>query len=1083
MAQIQYSPITAPVLAFSAPDTSATDQPRVSIPEPVRRPVAAWVVTAATFFAPVHVADVTDPPPTPLAATVRIPDQQLRQAAPPTPHDLGWVGPILVPGVQEPFLAGRFEGPDWLRLARPPSEFPAFVAPIEIPGVQVPFKSWESTGPDWLRLAQRQVLHDLNWSGPLYIPDVTTPTPDLSWRGEQPAWIPGPALPPTQTIYPPYIPDVTTPAPDLSWQGSAPDRIWAAGRPPATDLDAIEPLEVPGVQVPFLGARFLGPDWLRLALRQIPTDLDAVEPLEVPGTTVPFRPSWTFSGPDWLRLAPGVLAPPSLSTPVYLPDVTDPVPGRSWAFWGPDRLDRLVSVAAIPDRPLMPPVFEAPEVITLDKWIGSAEPAPRLVRLVWEGYAAPIYVADVTDPPPDLAWRGQYADRVPAAARSVEFPAFAAPIETPGVQVPFLAGVFQGPDWLRLAPGVRPHDTFEVSPRYLADVTTPTPDRSWSNWYPDQIATRTAHASVGLIVTDPTTPSAAPAVTIWYGSAPDLPTRRPWAAAVWGPRTVGAAGLLNVGPGFSAVVPLPIILIQYTALVGPLDVVVAPAPEFFSAVPADVQRILALSRRLGQWTSPIEPPAAVPAPDLTIVVGETTRIAPSFYARAQVLGIPIEPPPPAPDLPQTVAGIFPYSRPRLNLGPIWQGPPPPPIIPTAAWSVHADPRPRRPIVYQWPSYFAPYSLPVPPAVPAPTRGDWAFGGLPPAGSRRVPDHLWWTGPLRVADVTAATPDLSWQGRYPDWLSRRRPVPEGQSVLSFSAALAGLDPSRFGWRGVGPDWLARRTPTQPPADLLLSPTPFPVPDLGWAGTFPQQLVPILRIQGPTTTFDPEPIPNPASPDLAWQGRYPDGFPARRWTQPPASILRPEHEIATIPDLVSLVIAPSILTVRVLPTAARATITTRLFIDIPDIRMDWGGLDMDWALRLRLPPPSQRFWVAEGDRAISPVDWWGVRQDRPPLRLVRPVTEATLPPQGEAITVGQQLRWAPSLPSRLRLRVLVNPGIVSPTVIPPEVPAGGEPCVEIGEGTLTVPTLLAPTAGSPQLLDGNLTVPTLLSPEVC
>ena len=78
-----------------------------------------------------------------------------------------WVGPIEVPGVQVPFLAGRSDGPDWLRLARPTPEFPAYTAPVEVSGVHVPFKSWESVGPDWLRLALRQTPHGTGITAPM----------------------------------------------------------------------------------------------------------------------------------------------------------------------------------------------------------------------------------------------------------------------------------------------------------------------------------------------------------------------------------------------------------------------------------------------------------------------------------------------------------------------------------------------------------------------------------------------------------------------------------------------------------------------------------------------------------------------------------------------------------------------------------------------------------------------------------------------------------------------------------------------------------------------------------------------------
>ena len=798
----------------------------------------------------------------------------------------------------------------------------------------------------------------------------------------------------------------------------------------------------------------------------------------LPLTRVPAQP---IARPRtaWVVLASTIFAP------VYIPDVTAPSPVLAARSHGPDWLRRARPVPAFPafTNPIDVPGVQVPS----KSWGSTGPDWLRLASRLTPhdtGWTAPLHIADVTVVAPDLSWRGEQPTFVLVARRppSTDLDAVE-PIETSGVQVPFLSGRSIGPEWLRLARRLTPADIgLAVAPIYIPDVTAPAPDRSWAPAYPDRLDRRTAREPLGLQVTDPTTPSAA--LVVWYGSIPDLPIRRPWAAAVWGPRTVGAAGLLNVGPGFSAAVPLPYRVIQYTALVGPLDVVVAPAPDLFTLPATDVMRRLAVGRWVGLYTGPVEPPAVVPAPDLAIVVGEIPRAAPSFFTRVQTLGIPVEPPPPAPDLSQTTVGLFPYGRRPVTVGPSWSAPPPPPIIPTTAWSLHADPQPRRPIVYRWPFYFSP-GLPTVPAVPAPIRGDWAFGGLPPRSPARVIDRLWWTGPLRVADVTAAVPELSWKGSGPDWVARRAPVRTGTAPITFSAALANLDPSRFGWRGVRPDWIARRRPTQPRADLLLSPSPFPVPDLGWAGSFPARLFSAPRVQGPVVSFDPEPLPNAASPDLAWQGSAPAWFAPRSWVRPPATILRPAHEIVTIPDLVSLVIAPAFVLSRVLPSAARAVITHRLLIDQPDLRRDWAGIGVDRTCRLVPPPPSQRFWVAEGDRAISPVDWWGSRPDRAARQPRLPLREgtATLPPQGEAITVGQQLRWRPDLPTVTRRLFVLNPSIVSPTVIPPEIPGAGEPCVELGEGTLTSPILLSPILGSPGLLNGILTTPTLLSPEVC
>jgi len=145
-----------------------------------------------------------------------------------------------------------------------------------------------------------------------------------------------------------------------------------------------------------------------------------------------------------------------------------------------------------------------------------------------------------------------------------------------------------------------------------------------------------------------------------------------------------------------------------------------------------------------------------------------------------------------------------------------------------------------------------------------------------------------------------TPKM-WDAVYPDWIARRRPVPEGAVVQpSFAATL-----SLFEWRPRYPDRIDRDRVLAAWQQALAESRHATIPQEGrWYPRYPDRLDPPWR---PRTTGDlsPEPIPNPASPDLAWHPWYPDQLlPPGRIFSPPADA----QPLVVLPNLSTIEASP-------------------------------------------------------------------------------------------------------------------------------------------------------------------------------
>ena len=193
---------------------------------------------------------------------------------------------------------------------------------------------------------------------------------------------------------------------------------------------------------------------------------------------------WAPRYPDQIARR-AVQQPSGGVAPVFVPDVTQPVPLGSWAPTYPDRLSRSRVTFA-------PTVFVA-TVAAPD--LGLIEWAPRYPdhtlgrRRVanFQTLASPVFVPDVTEPVPTLAWAPRYPDRIPKRRRPVDVPPVFVPDVTP--PVPALAWAPRYPDRV---PGRRRVAVFPlpVAPVFVPDVTTPVPARSWAPVFPDRVPWR-----------------------------------------------------------------------------------------------------------------------------------------------------------------------------------------------------------------------------------------------------------------------------------------------------------------------------------------------------------------------------------------------------------------------------------------------------------------------------------------------------------------------------------------------------------------------------------------------------------------
>src|SRR5262252_9151027 len=296
MSQYQYTPLVGPIIVQQAAETITSDKWTPRGPDPVRRIPAAALLLAAVV-APLFVPDVTQAVPR-LSWDPSYPDKHTYRRVAQFPAH---VWPIYVPDVTAPVPAGSWapEFPDRpIRKEHHASRSPAFAidAQWSPPGVEpITLDKWYSPLRDPMRRVPPREY--LRFTAPVYVADVTTLAPALSWE--------------------PNYPDQT--AAKLSIRAAA-QRAWIADR-----------FDPPGViVVPTIGYAIY-PDQAR-GRRPLVPHPSQVWPLillpdENPAVVYPAQ-----------LLPRRSLAPNSYHVwPVYVPDVTVAAPPLSWAPRYPDR--------------------------------------------------------------------------------------------------------------------------------------------------------------------------------------------------------------------------------------------------------------------------------------------------------------------------------------------------------------------------------------------------------------------------------------------------------------------------------------------------------------------------------------------------------------------------------------------------------------------------------------------------------------------------------------------------------------------------------------------------------------------------
>lgn len=297
-----------------------------------------------------------------------------------------------------------------------------------------------------------------------------------------------------------------------------------------------------------------------------------VAPLAVPAAETITLDKWHGHTEDH-RLTERPRPTGGVVAPLYVPDVTVPVPVLSWHPTYPDR---------IPPKP---------------------EPARTGVTVV------PVYLADVTVQAPALSWSPSYPDRVLPKARPVPTGIAVVPVAPVStVPVPDLVTVI-APDRL---PPARVIPAGAVAPLYVPDVTAPVPALSWQPAYPDaaRSATRlrdvlTFVAPVAPIAAAPTTPD----LVVVVGGGNTAPRRLVLSgsvAPVFVP--VVTAGDLIVVVGES---PARRIVRSESGVVGPLyvpDVTLVAPPLSWAPTYPDAVRATPPRRGVPEHVGPVETP-------------------------------------------------------------------------------------------------------------------------------------------------------------------------------------------------------------------------------------------------------------------------------------------------------------------------------------------------------------------------------------------------------------------------------------------------------------------------------------------
>jgi hypothetical protein len=369
---------------------------RPSYDDLARGPARSVAAQEARATEPLFVADVTEPPPA-LSWEPQLPDlvwplaglgaeQQLAFRS-----DARWLAPdeVVAPDLSAPVYPDAVPGRPPLRQAQWHAQ------PELVPDVTQPVTplSWAPVYPDRparaeLHASQQPTVSPRPW----HLADETDLVPTLAWapsypdrpsRREQPAQVQ-----PDRAAFPEFIPDVTHAVTPVSWAPVFPERV-----PPRLGLMAAS-----------------HPAWF-------------MDKFGAPDEVIVPELSWAPTYPDFAPGREPLVATGSVEWPEVVPDVTDPAPALSWAPEAPDWLVLRVPVATGESvLPFTQEVLVTPEQFPVG-YPDRVAAQPRATELAQR--VAPLYVPDVTEPLPALAWAPSYPDylwrvvRPPSGAHEV----------------------------------------------------------------------------------------------------------------------------------------------------------------------------------------------------------------------------------------------------------------------------------------------------------------------------------------------------------------------------------------------------------------------------------------------------------------------------------------------------------------------------------------------------------------------------------------------------------------------------------------------------------------------------------------
>lgn len=825
-----------------------------------------------------------------------------------------------------------------------------------------------------------------------------------------------------------------------------------AQRTDATKADSVGPLRVADVtlSVPALSG------WVQPARRPF-----APPRLTQHALASPLLPTQTPNVEDWGSAEPDVMRPPLRALgggavdPQRIADVTTAVPSLP-GWWAPPpttrAAERRTPDPAVAPGPVQTTVAAAtPSVASWQATIPIPE-GMGVVQYQMLGQTAWPAI-------PDLI--GVESGWVPRAVPLLRVTLQVAPV------APVTAAAAPTLPWEQASEPVRPParpawGTGRVEPSRLADVTATAPALSWRGSYADRVdppARVQPLPGVWSVYTPPTL--AAP--TTGYVIAPDVPTPRiPYVYVLRS--TFGMAGFdlsTTARPAFGGQQLTGWKLVQYTSLVGNLTPDAVPT-QFWGT--GDLA-FRAVWRRPGAATMPEFPiPTQVPALSWQgwfPAKLDRARGVGSATPEGRISPLPI-PPVPAPALPHLASSQPVVAKPQAV------GVRPAVVLPVLP--VNLIPPPRGVgadypdwIAARWRWLYEPMAAPLKPDTDpfAPEFGRVLFPppavpGLRPL--RSIPAGA--VAPLRVQDVTTAVTALAWQGRYPDQIARRELARLGLHPLVTTAAFPGLDPTRQGWRPIFPDAIARRelVVAARPSVVLQTPSPYPIPGVtSWRPTYPDRLDAAARaIANGGWAFEPFARPNPASPDLAWQGWQPPfALPPARALDRGGASWSP-RTLPFVPDHVGgLISAPSWLARAVVLPSLQPRGVDRFEAPIPDLRRDWGTSYPDrvpgWGIR---PLPAGSNTAPEGNRAVSPVDWFTVDPVAPPRRLTDVKPGSVGPNPQVIIAPAVSLLWLPQAPMPRAARP-ISTGPTGLLTLPPDIIATAVPVVHLRPVRVTRP----------------------------